>query len=359
MEHSSSSIHMTLREGEHFEKTMKNTSTAEQRVHRLVSHVKGSEASNHNHGDAVLEGVWKFRFTCPHAESVLSLEQMEFYEKNGFLVVKGVVPVQEMAPWEQRLLDIAEKKAADAPPTMVVMRDVSQAHFRKTKGLRYVTKLQDFQDDPVLKDFISHPNILHYVSAFTGPNIRAMHTMLIQKPPNVGESGRHPMHQDLLYFPFRPANRIVCAWTAMESINRDNGGLIVIPGSHVSPLFPHGYPDWEKVNKAYYGIQPQHLGNFKETDAIHLEMEPGDTVFFHPLLVHGSGWNKTQRYRKAISCHYASTDCAYINVSDTIQKDIKEEVEKMAMKKLGIQVEFTDIWKLKSRLVSGVEGSLV
>jgi phytanoyl-CoA hydroxylase len=31
---------------------------------------------------------------------------------------------------------------------------------------------------------------------------------------------------------------------------------------------------------------------------VHLEMEKGDTVFFHPLLIHGSGMNQTQGFRK-------------------------------------------------------------
>jgi len=31
---------------------------------------------------------------------------------------------------------------------------------------------------------------------------------------------------------------------------------------------------------------------------VHLEMGPGDTVFFHPLLIHGSGMNRTSGFRK-------------------------------------------------------------
>ena len=31
---------------------------------------------------------------------------------------------------------------------------------------------------------------------------------------------------------------------------------------------------------------------------VHLEMQAGDTVFFHPLLVHGSGMNRTTGFRK-------------------------------------------------------------
>jgi hypothetical protein len=36
-----------------------------------------------------------------------------------------------------------------------------------------------------------------------------MHTMLINKPPDPGTlTSRHPLHQDLYYFPFRPADKV-------------------------------------------------------------------------------------------------------------------------------------------------------
>lgn len=122
------------------------------------------------------------------------------------------------------------------------------------------------------------------------------------------------MHQDLHYFPFRPVDKIVCAWTAMEKVNRQNGCLVVLPGTHAGTLHEHDYPEWEVwvlpsgratcgsnrchlqggVNKMYHGVRdydPQH-------PRVHLEMEKGDTVFFHPLLIHGSGMNQTQGFRK-------------------------------------------------------------
>lgn len=52
------------------------------------------------------------------------------------------------------------------------------------------------QFDPVLSQYFRLPEILHYVEAFTGPDIMSMHTMLINKPPDPGtKSSRHPMHQ--------------------------------------------------------------------------------------------------------------------------------------------------------------------
>lgn len=52
------------------------------------------------------------------------------------------------------------------------------------------------QCDPVLVEYCKLPEIVRYVECFTGPDIMAMHTMLINKPPDTGsKSSRHPMHQ--------------------------------------------------------------------------------------------------------------------------------------------------------------------
>jgi len=236
---------------------------------------------------------------------------------------------------------------------MLVMRDVKERMDTSTVGERAVTKIQNFQDDPVLFKYCQDPLVLSYVTNFTGPNVKAVHTMLINKPPDPGSmSSRHPLHQDLYYFPFRPADKIVCSWTAMERADRQNGCLVVIPGSHKQPLQPHGYPEWEGgVNKMYHGIQdlPQEVLDQR----VHLIMEAGDTVYFHPLLFHGSGTNSTKNFRKAIACHFASADCHYIDVEGTIQEGIATEWTKVV--KTGT---YQDMWRNKSRLVCGEEGTL-
>jgi hypothetical protein len=43
------------------------------------------------------------------------------------------------------------------------------------------------------------------------------------------------------------------------------------------------------VNKFYHGIR-----GFEDEPLLLLPMNPGDTVFFHPLIIHGSGANVTQ-----------------------------------------------------------------
>ncbi|XP_071796217.1 phytanoyl-CoA dioxygenase, peroxisomal-like [Asterias amurensis] len=288
--------------------------------------------------------------------TLLSPEQVASFEKDGFLVVRNLVSHNLIDQCRQRFADICNGTVDSRG--MVVMRDVAIAKSEFKEGEQAVTKLQEYQDDPVLFQYCSTPEIIKYVECFTGPNIKAMHTMLINKPPDAGsKSSRHPMHQDLHYFPFRPADRIVCSWTAMEKVNRSNGCLVVLPGTHKTELLQHEYPKWQGgVNKMYHGIRdynPDH-------PRVHLVMEKGDTVFFHPLLIHGSGMNRTEGFRKAISCHYAAAECHYIDVQGTVQQNIADEVFQIVKRKYGdsIDLQYMDVWKFKGRLVHGHDVNL-
>uniref|UniRef100_A0A3Q3A9K6 Phytanoyl-CoA dioxygenase, peroxisomal n=1 Tax=Kryptolebias marmoratus TaxID=37003 RepID=A0A3Q3A9K6_KRYMA len=238
----------------------------------------------------------------------LTPEQRLFYEENGFIVIKQLVSDEDIERFRKEFERICRREVK--VPGLVVMRDVAIVRSEFVPDQRAVSKLQDFQECPELFRYCSLPQILKYVESFTGPNVMAMHTMLINKPPDAGKkTSRHPMHQDLHYFPFRPSDRIVCAWTAMERVSRQNGCLVVLPGSHKGALQEHDYPEWEGgVNKMYHGVR-----NYRpDHPRVHVEMEKGDTVFFHPLLIHGSGMNQTQGFRKVLrlpECTCATALC--------------------------------------------------
>ena len=66
-------------------------------------------------------------------------------------------------------------------PFMTIMKDVSFVKSKEGQEERTVNKLQDYQLDPVLSEYFKSPEILKYVGCFTGPDIMAVHTMLINK----------------------------------------------------------------------------------------------------------------------------------------------------------------------------------
>lgn len=324
-----------------------------ERINTILRHLSStSNAVVNNPTSAGLAVNTSETYQYTRGGGLLTQAERDFYEKNGFLVVRGLVPLEKLKDYEVRFKEVCQGKVRI--PGMTVMRDIAYAKAANIPPEEAINKIQDFQMDDGFFEYCSLPDVVKYVEDIVGPNLMAIHTMLINKPPDKGtKSSRHPMHQDLHYFPIRPAERIVASWTAMEKINRENGCLVVMPGTHKGELLAHGYPDWEGgVNKMYHGVKDY---NPKEGDRVFLDMEAGDTVFFHPKLIHGSGANQTNRFRKAISCHYAASDCHYIDVTGSTQEEVKDEVMQLVKKRLGedVEVKYEDVWKYKSRLAKG------
>lgn len=234
---------------------------------------------------------------------MLDSNQISNYIENGYLLVPKLIEEDELQSWSERFVDVVRGKL---PQThgMVLMKDVMVAKGAVVPKdpLLGVNKLLNFEDDPGFYSYVENEKLLAVANDLIGKHLYSLVTNVFNKPPEV--DGRHPLHQDLRYFRMRPPEKIVAAWTAISPCTRENGCLAIVPKSHRLGALDHRLPDWDFVNYAFYGI--------KETsglERVHIEMKPGDTVFFHPLLVHGSGRNLSNECRRSISTHYASHEC--------------------------------------------------
>lgn len=298
--------------------------------------------------------------------TVFTPDQVAAYHRDGYVVLPALLSKSKCARFRDHFASIASLSDADIRDLdYLVMRDVSLAKGRASAHVegfnpRTITKLQHWVNDEVFFSYSSDPLVTRAVAELVGsPHMKSMFYMYINKPPDTGgQSSRHPMHQDAYYFPFKPTKHIVASWTALQRIDRSNGCLSVVPGSHRDfELLPHGYPaDWEgAVNKFYWGVQVPEAVRARR---VHLEMNEGDTVFFHPLLIHGSGTNRSSGFRQAISTHFASTDIEFFNVMGTLQesglREIAEtvgltQIEGLTDAELGQM--YSAWWEMNSRQV--------
>ena len=234
---------------------------------------------------------------------MLNPNQIEAYAENGYLLLPKLIEESELEKWSTRFVEVVNGHLPQSRG-MVLMKDVMVAKGAVVPSdpLYGVNKLLNFEDDPGFYSYVENQNLLAAANDLIGHELYSLVTNVFNKPPEV--DGRHPLHQDLRYFRMRPAEKIVAAWTAISRCTRDNGCLAVVPKSHLLGVLDHQLPEWEFVNFAFYGIK-----DASGLERVHIEMEPGDTVFFHPLLVHGSGRNLTSECRRSISTHYASHEC--------------------------------------------------
>ena len=233
----------------------------------------------------------------------LSNDQIETYWGKGYVVVKGLIAQADLDSYSSRFEAII-KGDIKASPMMKIMKDVMvvKRAVEKDNPVEEVNKLFSLENDPVFFSYISHAKLCSSIRSLLGETIYSLASNVFNKPSGV--DGKHPMHQDLRYFKLRPADEIVGVWTSIGGANRESGCLSVLPGSHRLGVQEHALPDWEFVNHGFYGIE-----GLDREQRVHVEMDSGDTLFFHPLLVHGSGSNRSGICRRAISAHYASDEC--------------------------------------------------
>src|SRR5262249_270499 len=152
--------------------------------------------------------------------------------------------------------------------------------------------------DPLFAAYPARAELLDLVEPFLGPDLKAFLMMFIYKPPGIDFV--HPYHQDASYFNFQPHDVVMGTWLALDRTDETNGTPSVIRGSTQLAILPHAAPKGEMVNFGVFGVE----GYDGHPDEVHLELEPGDAVFFHSRLLHKTGANLSARHRRVLTVHY-------------------------------------------------------
>lgn len=88
----------------------------------------------------------------------------------------------------------------------------------------------------------------------------------------------------------------ITCWIALDDATRENGCVQYIPGSHKWDLLPiTGLAgDMEAIRSVLNDEQWEMLQNPKA-----IELKKGEATFHHPLMIHGSNANSSDRQRRA------------------------------------------------------------
>jgi phytanoyl-CoA hydroxylase len=213
---------------------------------------------------------------------ILSQEQVDDYVTNGYLLPGKILDENqieflqdeydreiEKARREGYLTNLAaaedQTKTEDAQMLQVYDVSTHNIWFRK---LAYADRILD-----VVEDLI-------------GPNIRLLGAHLLYKPPHHGSIVY--WHQDNLYHQCFPAN-MVSGWLTLDDVNRDNGAMQMIPGSHLRPR----WEDWgEQVEK------------IDTSNARIVELPAGGIMFHHCQVLHRSEPNRSDRPRRIVATRF-------------------------------------------------------
>jgi ectoine hydroxylase-related dioxygenase (phytanoyl-CoA dioxygenase family) len=221
--------------------------------------------------------------------SVLTPDGLRRYREDGFTVVRGLFGAQEV---DRLCAEFAALHAAGPVPGHFAPRAAGPGADPLDA---YPRVMHPHEINDVARRVLLDARLRAVLEVLFGEEVLAAQSMFYFKPP--GARGQ-ALHQDNFYLRVEPGT-CVAAWLACDVIDRVNGGLEVVPGTHRMDLFCPEEADADVSFAREYVPPPPGL------EAVPVDMAPGDVLFFNGSLVHGSGPNRSAgRFRRSFIGHY-------------------------------------------------------
>jgi len=142
-------------------------------------------------------------------------------------------------------------------------------------------------------DLLWNPSFLVPASQLLGGGVRFWHDQIFYKPAHHG--GVVAWHQDYSYWTRTTPMAHLSCWIGLDDATSANGCVHYLPGSHKWDLLPvTGLAD--DMNAIQQVLTTEQKAKFSP---VAIELKKGEATFHHPLMVHGSFENTTDRPRRA------------------------------------------------------------
>ena len=210
----------------------------------------------------------------------------EAFERDGYYLAKGVFSSEEVEGLEKDFDRIVAQITSSGEETNAKWGGPEMERMGVQNAV--VTHTHNVQKySAAWARAMFHEGFLDVAEAILGPDIILHHSKLFQKPAENGAP--FPMHQDWDHFP-TIKDTMIAGIIHVSRATDAMGCLRVYPGTHKLGRLPISYRSQDSEILAKYPLE----------NAIPVEAEPGDVLFFHYYTIHGSMPNRSNETRKTV-----------------------------------------------------------
>lgn len=243
------------------------------------------------------------------AHPYLSQEQIEQFNKDGYIIIHNYYNKDEIGKLQSAVFsddnlysNAWDKKDASGTVSKVSLwQDLGDDFYAMfSRGKRLSNAVEQLLEEPVF-----HTT-----------------TKIMMKEPFVG--GAWEWHQDYGYWAtdnFHLYPQLVSCMIAINKATIENGCLQVLKGSHHIGRIDHGRTGDQKGADMTFVEEAM-----KHHELINVELEPGDTLFFHCNLLHKSNQNRSENPRWAFIAAYCGESAKPFKENSLVYRPL-EKVE--------------------------------
>jgi len=229
-------------------------------------------------------------------------EHIETFSRDGLVCLRGVIAPE----WIDALRTGVEQDLSEPGENVEVYTKPGDPGY-------FFNDFDLWTHIPGMKDFAVNGPCAGISATLMGSRwVNLFFDHLFVKEP--GTKGKTHWHQDQPYFAVQGA-KLCSNWIPLDPVTADNG-FEFIPGSHKWGRWFAPF-DSMKDGSRHQGTEfercPDIENNRGDYDIRSFDMQPGDALFFHGLVVHqGQSNPQTAQRRRAVAHRWLGDDASYI-----------------------------------------------
>ena len=233
---------------------------------------------------------------------LLTTDELAQFERDGYLIVRALATVGACARMKQRAQEHLAAQIAPLEYEAEVKYPGAPASLDAPGGRTVRRLLQACARDAWFRDFATSPAIAGRIQQLLAPAaqlVQAHHNCIMTKDPRY--SSLTHWHRDIRYWAFEKP-QLVSVWLALGREHRNNGCLLLLPGSHTM-----AFRD-EQLDAAQFLRTDLEENRAVLQTQIAAELDPGDVLFFHCRLFHAAGNNQSTDTKFSLVFTYHAND---------------------------------------------------
>jgi phytanoyl-CoA hydroxylase len=227
---------------------------------------------------------------------MISQQDVAFYGENGYLVVANVLSgaeVEELRRVTDEFVENARSRTSHDD-----IYDLEDSHSAAEPRVRRIKTPHQWHES--YARMVAHPGILEVLKQLWGPSVRFDVSKLNLKAAGYGAPVE--WHQDWAFYP-HTNDDLAAVGIMMDDVDDANGPLMVLPGSHLGPIFDH-----HDDAGFFCGAIDPGRGEVDFSRAVKLTGPAGSITIHHARTVHGSATNTSGRPRRLLLHQYRAAD---------------------------------------------------
>ncbi|HUA55857.1 MAG TPA: phytanoyl-CoA dioxygenase family protein [Candidatus Sulfotelmatobacter sp.] len=226
---------------------------------------------------------------------MISQADVAFYREHGYVVVPDLVQPAMLARLQRVIDGLVERARAVGANDDVY--DLEPSHRPDRPRVRRLKKPHAL--DPAFDELMRSEPILSVSRQLLGPAVRLYGSKLNIKAPEYGSPVE--WHQDWAFYP-HTNDDVLAVGVMLNDCQRENGPLMVMPGSHQGPTWDH------HADGYFCGAIDPDACPLDFSKAVALTGRAGACSFHHVRLVHGSAQNTSALPRQLLLYELAAAD---------------------------------------------------